>query len=198
MKKLWLLLMLAVIVGCEDGVDPEITEEGIDIEALAADPNVEFIYFESGDDFFLFDTERFSDGFSNTYIREDTPDYSLDQLNINMTTDPIDKYSCNIYISHTRFTERNLPLVINNGSTQGHAEIQLDDNFTRVQPTYGPDDIYNFVGASLFNEFRIVIESFDNNVIAGTFSGTMRTRDDNSSKEMEVKNGRYRIKIRVD
>lgn len=202
MKKLLLLICLAVFVGCDDAEPPIVPIDGIDIEALAADPEFEFVYFESGDDQYYFLEERVAPGFSNRYIQDQTDSHTLDQINILMTNnapDPTD-YHCDMFISGSKLQTQSFPFVINSGSALNGilAEIQLKDRNNPVTNQFGPEDRFNLVSTSGLDDFRMVVQSFNNNVIEATFTGTMTTRATSGNKEMVIKNGRLRIKLEVD
>lgn len=203
MKKLILLLFVAVLVSCDNDEAPtEDSFDKIDIEALAADPDFEFIYFESGDDQYYFLEERVVAGLSNRYIQDNTGILPEDRIVVMMTNyeKGLTYYDCDILIFNSELQTQSFPYVINSGSGMLgiYAEIRLLDRRQRLSREYGPEDDVNLISASAGDRFRLIIESFENNVLEATFTGTLVTRAENSDKELVTKNGRLRIKLKVD
>jgi hypothetical protein len=102
-----------------------------------------------------------------------------------------------IYFTATKINTQTFPYYLPHANLAycEHAEVEL----TNMKRPYGiiqngPQDDYSFWGYTYpSNHFvNVTVSSFVNNVMEGSFEGTITT---STGKSMTVKNGRFRIRI---
>ena len=190
MKKLILLLFAVALFACEGEVTPEDYKENVSIDAFAANPQNEFIYWTDGAREYFFPLEDEAPGFSNTYLTQG----DSDQLNILMKPESTSAFVSQIYISQADLLVQEYPYIMP-GNGNGRAELQLLNRAEDVPVQFGSDDDKNFVGTTTNSQFRLTVTSFTDGLIQGTFRGTISTR---TGSEIPVQDGRFRIRITID
>ncbi|MEM9329301.1 MAG: hypothetical protein AAGA85_26800 [Bacteroidota bacterium] len=187
MKRLLSLAILTIFFACEPDNVPEVS--GINIASIINEADTEFIYFEDADkQQYYYPTKNDLPGFSNRYL------FESEQVNLNMRSNDAFQYDCNIFMSIPDFFNISLPAQVG-GSGRfpvGTGELQLIDKLNDVDNQFGPDDDYNFVGSSLFEEMAFTIISLDDQVFQAEFSGRILTK---TGRRIEVINGRVRIQL---
>lgn len=221
MKKLMLLLLLAVIISCNGGdVDPveavetvetEVTvitkeygglAEPIDIEKMMADDEeLEFIYFESGEaqHYFPYQVEPLE--FTNVYYSSDDPDCPtpVDQLSLHMrsTPDGPDGVIININLNDTQFMVQEYPLTINSDSPEMRAEMHFKDLEIMFRPEQSESQ--NMLIAGSGGSYSITITDYDGTYVTARFSGTLRNNfNENDLRVIPISNGLLRLKFTIE
>jgi hypothetical protein len=116
----------------------------------------------------------------------------LDQINL-IRQDQTHSVQIAFYFQQTNIFNRPLPHIIPPGGYE-FAEIELM-NLKRLGTAVqgSAQDDYSFTGTT-FKMIKVVISSFTDNTIEGTFDGSLKS---NAGSTIEVKNGHFRIKIKV-
>jgi len=116
----------------------------------------------------------------------------LDQINL-IRQDQAHSIQIAFYFQQANIFNRQFPHIIPPG---GHefAEIELMNMKRSGTVVPGsPQDDFIFTGHT-FDTIQIVFTGFSNNIIEGTFGGTIKSK---TGSTIEVKNGHFRIKIKV-
>lgn len=116
----------------------------------------------------------------------------LDQINLIRQT-RADSVQLAIFISQSKmFTRQQFPYNIKDGVNAGIQLINLKRVF-KVVPGSSEDDSM-FTG-STFYSLKVQVTSFVDNTLEGTFEGPLKSY---SGSTITVKNGSFRIKVKVD
>lgn len=138
------------------------------------------IYFTTISNAYYYDDSSWNGYFLNSN--------GLDQINLIRQT-RADSVQLAIFISQSKIFTRQFPYSLKDAEIQ---LINLKKLFTVVQGS--SDDDSMFLGTT-FNSLTIQVTSFVDNTLEGTFEGSLKSY---SGSTIIVKNGRFRIKIKVD
>lgn len=138
------------------------------------------IYFTTISNAYYYDDSAWNGYFLNSN--------GLDQINLIRQT-RADSVQLAIFISQSKIFTRQFPYSLKDAEIQ---LINLKKLFTVVQGS--SDDDSMFLGTT-FNSLTIQVTSFVDNTLEGTFEGSLKSY---SGSTIIVKNGRFRIKIKVD
>ncbi len=135
---------------------------------------------------------------SNAYYYDDTSwngifinnSNGLDQINLIRQTHA-DSVQLSIFINQSKISTRQFPYSFKDG---GYAEIQLINlkKLFAIVPGSSGDDA-TFIGTT-FKSLTIQVTTFVDNILEGTFEGSLESH---SGSTIIVKNGRFRIKLKV-
>lgn len=141
------------------------------------------IYFTIVSDAYIYDDSSWNGYFLNSN--------GLDQINLIRQTRK-DSVQLEIYINQSKIFTRQFPYSIKDG---GYAVIQLI-NLKKVFAVVSgsSNDDSTFIG-NTFDSFPIQVTSFVDNTLEGTFEGSLISY---SGSTIKVKNGSFRIKVKVD
>ncbi len=132
------------------------------------------------------------DSFANEYFFDES--MKLDQLNlIRMNNEGTSQMQ--IYLGQSKMQTRTLPYSLphDNLAQCEFTQFQFYDEAKRFNNENGPDDNYTYQ-ASTNTGMHLTVSSFTNNIIEGTFDGTLRT---NTGLVVKVSNGSFKIKIYI-
>jgi len=132
------------------------------------------------------------DSFSNEYFFDEN--IGLDQLNlIRMNNERSSQIQ--IYFGQSKMQTRTLPynLPHDNLATCEFTQFQFYDEAKRTGIENGPNDNYTYQ-ATTNTGMHLTVTGFINNIIEGTYDGTLRT---NTGLVVKVTNGSFKIKIYI-
>jgi hypothetical protein len=116
----------------------------------------------------------------------------LDQINL-IRQDQTHSVQIAFYFQQTNIFNRQLPHIIPPGGYE-FAEIELMNRKRSGSVVPGsPQDDFIFTGHT-FDMLQIVVTGFKDHIMEGTFDGYLKSK---SGSSIEVKNGHFRIKIKV-
>jgi hypothetical protein len=72
--------------------------------------------------------------------------------------------------------------------------IQINDLTNYIGCSWCPENKFNYYGMFVPHELNLVVEKFQDDIFEGRFEGIART---GSGKRVTIKNGRFRIKLKV-
>ena len=178
MKFKFLIIVLACcsLLSCE--------EDQINEEEVVNATSENLISFSSSEGDFLFANDI---NVFNSYLLGP----NQDQLSLVFMSD--EGLICEIHILGAGLLERSLPVDLSDGVT-GTAEVQLVDPSKDVESTFGPNDDVNFVGYTM-QGLSFTVESFESDIIKGTFSGTISTR---TGRQMTIQEGRFDVLVDIE
>jgi hypothetical protein len=201
-----LFLVLALLIGtnsCEnDSANPEITNpETIDhtkdflkeFKIYRSDRSADYsIHAEFDGKLIYFTAVQFSGddtAWNTLFVDQST---GLDQINL-IRQDQTNSIQIAFYFQQTNIFNRPLPHIIPPGGYE-FAEIELM-NMKRTGSLVpgSPQDDFIFTGYT-FDTLQIVVTGFRDNIMEGMFDGYLKSK---SGSTIEVKNGHFRIKIKV-
>ena len=197
MKKLMLLLLLAVFVSCKDDQTEPIEPVPDDLDVPAPDGD-QYIIFESGDDEFDFYYQLLPLEYTNRYDFDPDSEGRVDQLSLHMkekASNLAEGFVCKFVLFRTFLTNQTFPFRID-ANSDAYGEIQLEELPNQPVQTYGPQDDRNFLGYSRDQGLTFVIDRFDGTYMEGRFWGEIKTVA-NPNKRMTVTNGRLRLQIDI-
>jgi hypothetical protein len=141
------------------------------------------IYFTTISNAYYYDNSAWSCYFLNSN--------GLDQINLIRQTST-DSVQLSIFISQSKIFTRQFPYNLKDG---GLAEIQLINLKKLYKVVKGSsDDDSTFLGTT-FDSLTLQVTNFVDNTIEGKFEGSLKSY---SGSNIIVKNGRFRIKVKVD
>lgn len=141
------------------------------------------IYFTTISNAYYYDDSSWNGYFLNSN--------GLDQINLIRQTSA-DSVQLAIFIRQSKIFTRQFPYSFKNG---GHAEIQLINLKKLFTVVPGSSDDNSTFLCTTFDSLTIQVTSFVDNTIEGTFEGSLKSY---SGSTITVKNGRFRIKVKVD
>lgn len=71
-------------------------------------------------------------------------------------------------------------------------DFQLKDLKNQTPVDFGPEDDVNFVGTTTSDQFNYILEKYENEILEGSFSGTLYTR---TGRSMKIEAGKFRVSI---
>lgn len=153
-------------------------------------PKGDFISFRSEGKTYLF--RQIENPSWNKYFRGE----NQDQIGIALRNEDQSLYA-GININTAFIWKKTLPLQISGPLTDPFMPIgdfQLRDLKNQVPIDYGVDDDVNFVGNTETNQIIYILEKYDQDVLEGSFSGTIYTR---TGRSMKIESGKFRVRIPV-
>lgn len=185
-KLIFALSIFFLIISCEkEQVVKE--EKKSEIQLMMEDPELEFVYFKSGETEYFFPEELVLPDFSNRYLS------ATDQLNIDMTGGN-NQYDCNLFFLGGNLLQRTLPYVLDEHSVStidGSVELQLIDDYDGIQ--FSPEDDVNYYASTRYGTLTLTIISYINRVLVCEFHGVLGTKAGDNN--ISVENGQLRIKL---
>lgn len=151
-------------------------------------PKEDFVFFKSEGKAFLFTQIHNTDW--NRYFRGERQD----QIGIAFQNEE-QTLLAGINILDAFIWKSNLPLKISgplNDPFQPLGDFQLIDLTTFVPITFGPEDGLNFKGSTSNSQITYVLEKYQNDILEGSFSGTIFTQ---TGESKEIESGKFRVKI---
>ncbi|RYY21261.1 MAG: hypothetical protein EOO04_18565 [Chitinophagaceae bacterium] len=132
------------------------------------------------------------DTFSNVYYYY--PATGQDQLNL-IRENKERSAQMQIYIGQSMMLFTKLPYSVPNDHLVfcEFTQFQFYDEGSRHGTENGPNDNYTYQ-ASTNTGMKMTVTSFVDNILEGSFEGTLRT---NTGRTMEVKNGSFRIRLYI-
>lgn len=115
----------------------------------------------------------------------------LDQINLIRQTRE-DLVQLEIYINQSKILTRQFPYSFKDGGYASIQLINLKKVFIVVPGSSGDDS--TFTGTT-YNSISLRVTSFVDNTLEGTFEGSLKSY---SGSTIKVKNGSFRIKVKVD
>ena len=187
MKKIILLLSILAFTACEDELSEiEPLANSLDIENISGD----FIAGINGDTTFLFQALNTNFPFTN---------HITDQINgIGMirTDSAVGGNQFRIFLSHVDLDTITYPYTFVDLRGQQdaffpNAELQWTTSDNGADPLY--------IGAVLERGVNVVLTSFENEVLTGSFSGSLFFRDENNmfidTDILHIESGAFRISL---
>ena len=170
------LVLLSFTMGCQSEEDPL--------------PKGDFISFRSEGKTYLFrEVENTS---WNKYFRGERQD----QIGIALQNQD-QSLLAGINIIDSFIWREGLPMEVSGPITIPMTPIgdfQLKDLKNQTPVDFGPEDDVNFVGTTTSDQFNYILEKYENEILEGSFSGTLYTR---TGRSMKIEAGKFRVSIPV-